>query len=105
MEAMVKIEDNITISTGKINPGSVAPTRRTLSPKNRIGDQAEKVSISETARDVASAAAKIKTMPDVDVEKVTRVRNALKNGTYKVDVEKAANGLLAESLLLDRNIT
>ena len=102
MEAMMKIEENITISTGKINSGPVAPSRQTLSPKNRIGGHAEKVSISDTARGVASATAKIKAMPDVDMEKVTRVRNALKNGTYKVDAEKAANGLLAESLLLEK---
>ena len=98
----MKIEENITISTIKINYRPVAPSHQTLSPKNRIGGQAEKVSISETARGLESAAAKIKTMPDVDMEKVTRVRNALKNGTYKVDAEKAANGLLAESLLLEK---
>lgn len=98
----MKIEENITISTSKINSGPVAPSHQIVSPKNRISGQAEKVSISENARGVEAAAAKIKTMPDVDMEKVTRVRNALKNGTYKVDVEKAANGLLAESLLLEK---
>jgi len=62
----------------------------------------DQVTISGNAATVGEAAAQIKVMPGVDMDKVARIKARLRGGTYKVDAHKAAANMLVESLLQDR---
>ena len=51
---------------------------------------------------MGEAAARLKALPEVDMDKVARIKALLRDGTYEVDARKAAAGMLIESLLQDR---
>ena len=46
-----------------------------------------------------AAREQIRRMPDMDAEKVAKIKAQLKNGTYHVDGNRIASKMLAESLL------
>ncbi len=61
----------------------------------------DRVELSPQAQELRAAQEAIKQMGDVDEEKVAKIKAQIKAGTYKVDAEKAAGKMLAESLLND----
>ncbi len=58
----------------------------------------DKVSISSKAKDAAKATQIAKAAPDVDEEKVTRLKAAIQSGTYKVDADKIADRLVDDHM-------
>jgi negative regulator of flagellin synthesis FlgM len=62
------------------------------------GDQ---VALSPQAQELKAAQKAIKQMGDVDEKKVAEIKARIKAGTYKVDAQKVAGNMLAESLLND----
>ena len=56
------------------------------------------VVISDAAKRIQEARAKLDDIPDVREEKVADLRNQIQNGTYKADAEKTADKLLKEQL-------
>lgn len=64
--------------------------------------QGDRVKISDQAREMQAARQAVAQMPEVDEEKVARIKAQVQNGTYKVDGRKVADNMLAESLLGDR---
>lgn len=58
----------------------------------------DKVSISSKAKDVAKATKIAKAAPDVDEEKVARLKAAIQSGTYSVDADKIADRLVDEHM-------
>jgi flagellar biosynthesis anti-sigma factor FlgM len=61
----------------------------------------DRVALSPQAQELKGAQEAVKQMEDVDKEKVAEIRARIKAGTYKVDAQKAAGNILAESLLND----
>lgn len=59
---------------------------------------AEKVTISPKARDAAKAKQIAKSAPDVNEEKVARLKAAIESGAYRVDADKVADRLVDEHL-------
>ncbi|MBU2862234.1 flagellar biosynthesis anti-sigma factor FlgM [Reinekea marina] len=49
------------------------------------------VQLSDKARVMKAVESRIQNMPDVDQDKVDRIRNALSNGEYKIDFDKLAD--------------
>ena len=63
--------------------------------------QGDRVALSAKAREMQAARQAIRQMPEVDAEKVAKVRAQLKEGTYVVDSKKIAAKMVAEALLND----
>lgn len=61
----------------------------------------DRVVLSSQAQELKAAQKAIKQMGEVDEEKVAEIKARIKAGTYKVDAQKAAGNMLAESLLND----
>ena len=61
--------------------------------------QQDRLALSDKGRIVADAQRAIGSVPDVRTSLVSQIRNDLQNGTYVVDSQKAAEGLLKESLV------
>ena len=63
--------------------------------------QGDRVALSTKAREMQAARQAIRQMPEVDAEKVAKVRAQLKEGTYVVDSKKIAAKMVTEALLND----
>lgn len=63
--------------------------------------QGDRVALSDQARELMAARQAIRQMPEVDAEKVAKVRAQLQNGTYVVDSQKIAAKMVTEALLND----
>ena len=50
----------------------------------------DKVQLSDRARVLKAVESRVQNMPDIDQEKVDRIRNAISNGEYKIDYDKLA---------------
>lgn len=61
----------------------------------------DRVVLSAKAQELKAAQEAIKQMGEVDEEKVAEIKARIKAGTYSVDAQKAAENMLAESLLND----
>lgn len=48
------------------------------------------VEVSDRARILKAVESRVSQMPDIDQEKVDRIRNAISNGEYKIDYDKLA---------------
>ena len=64
-----------------------------------LESKGDKVDISSHARELQKAQEAVRQMPEVDLEKVEKIKAQLKNGTYKVAPDKIATKILEESLL------
>ncbi|MBI5062163.1 MAG: flagellar biosynthesis anti-sigma factor FlgM [Desulfatitalea sp.] len=63
--------------------------------------QGDRVALSAQARELVAAREAIRQMPEVDAQKVAKVRAQLQAGTYVVDSRKIAAKMVAEALLDD----
>jgi flagellar biosynthesis anti-sigma factor FlgM len=63
----------------------------------QVAAKTDKVMISDKAREIRQARQDLKQIPDVREKEVLEVKAALKDGTYKVDGNRAATGMLRES--------
>ena len=61
--------------------------------------QQDRVALSERGREIANAQRAIASIPDVREFLVSRIQTDLHNGTYVVDNQKAAEGILKESMI------
>ncbi len=72
---------------------------QTNSEKEQPRVQGDTVSLSREAREVAAITQKLQETPDVREDKVSEIQEKIESGTYNVDGQKAANGLMMESLI------
>lgn len=61
--------------------------------------QGDRVVLSEQAREMQAARQTIRQIPEVDLEKVAKIKAQLKEGRYQVDARKTAAKMMVESLL------
>ncbi len=57
----------------------------------------DRVALSGRGKMIADAQRAMASVPDVREALVTKIQNELKNGTYRVDSQKAAEGMLKEA--------
>ena len=102
---------------GKINGASrLRPqqhTERIQSPKNNPyqkmrsdqvkGSAEDKFVLSSQSSEVSSMKERVHQLPDVDTEKVERLRELIQNGNYEIDSQKVADNILAASVSLADN--
>ncbi|HEX4376023.1 MAG TPA: flagellar biosynthesis anti-sigma factor FlgM [Steroidobacteraceae bacterium] len=88
---------------GSIGPDSGSPVERVrvTSPVNSGGSGAsansastDNVHITESAKTLASLSQAVNASPDVDLNKVTAVQNALSAGTYRINPESIADRMV-----------
>lgn len=80
------------VGTGKTQKNNEAATAEVKS--SSAGTEAAKsddvVQLSDKARVMKAVESRIQSMPEIDQEKVDRIRNAITNGEYNIDYEKLA---------------
>jgi len=66
---------------------------------NKTEAISDNVQLSSRAKDFQRIKDLVKTAPESRDEKVAEIKEQLNNGTYKADVDKAAENMVNESLL------
>ncbi|MCX7014697.1 MAG: flagellar biosynthesis anti-sigma factor FlgM, partial [Candidatus Sumerlaeota bacterium] len=61
-------------------------------------EEAVSVDLSESSRDVRRAREHIATLPDVRMERVAELRDAIEDGSYQVESGKIARKMVDEAL-------
>ena len=85
--------------TGKIQTSKNNPYQQVRNDQV-TGNEEDKFVLSSQSSEVNSIKERVHQLPDVDMEKVERLRQLIKSGDYKVDNRKLADNILAASLNL-----
>lgn len=91
------IGNSANSSAGKAK--SSAETQATSNAHNNATsnqNDADSVSLSPTAQNIAKIEARIAQAPDIDTAKVAEIKNELETGTYQIDDNAIAEKILAE---------
>ena len=64
------------------------------------GSAEDKFVLSSQSSEVSSIKERVHQLPDVDMEKVERLRQLIQNGNYEIDSQKVADNILAASVSL-----
>jgi negative regulator of flagellin synthesis FlgM len=81
---------------------AVRPSKMGVQMQPRIAAaQNDRVELSADARTILAAHREIQQISDVDELRVARIKAEIEAGTYRVDSQKTAAGMIAESLLND----
>ena len=67
------------------------------------GSAEDKFVLSSQSSEVSSIKERVHQLPDVDTEKVERLRELIQNGNYEIDSQKVADNILAASVSLADN--
>ncbi|MBI5191917.1 MAG: flagellar biosynthesis anti-sigma factor FlgM [Nitrospirae bacterium] len=65
---------------------------------NKPGYSDDRIEVSDRAKEFNNIKTAVKGMPDIREEKVKEVSDQVKNGTYRVDAESVASGLVKETI-------
>jgi negative regulator of flagellin synthesis FlgM len=60
----------------------------------------ENVSLTKTAAEMRDLEHAVRSAPDIDVDRVNRLRQAIAEGNYQVDDEKLAQNLLRHEMMM-----
>lgn len=82
---------NQTVLSRTEKPAKKAPTPTAVSSKSEEGTT---VSLSQRAKEVLKVHEAIQSEPDIRSEKVSAIKDNIKNGTYKIDYDKTAEKIL-----------
>ncbi|CDF82990.1 flagellar biosynthesis anti-sigma factor FlgM [Pseudomonas sp. QL9] len=83
-----------TGSTGKAKSGPSEAAGSEPTASTPAQNSGEPVQLSSTAQQLQKASDQLKDQPVVDSEKVARLKQAIADGSYKVDSQKVAGKLL-----------
>lgn len=75
--------------TQKNTASEAAPTAKSGNGTETASSE-DMVELSDRARILKAVESRVTSMPDIDQEKVDRIRNAISNGEYKIDYDKLA---------------
>jgi negative regulator of flagellin synthesis FlgM len=75
-----------------------AETARQYAAQKSANEGSDVVQFSSDGKLLASAMTSAKDAPDVRAEKVRELKEQVKNGTYKPDLQKAARNLIRDDL-------
>ena len=87
-----------TRGTEKLQSTSHSRKKTGAYSKDSEIESSDKVNISSHAKEAARAKSIAKGAPDVDEEKVARLKAAIHNGSYKVDSDAVASRMVDEHL-------
>lgn len=73
-------------------------TAASKAPQNTLAAD-EQVQLSSQASTMQRVEAKIQSMPDVDMDKVERIKQQIANGEFAVNADRIAGKLLQEEIL------
>ena len=68
---------------------------------DKTAAKTDTVVISDAAKRIQEVRSQLDAIPDVDEEKVARLRNEIENGTYEINADKIAGKMLREGLIND----
>jgi negative regulator of flagellin synthesis FlgM len=68
---------------------------------DKTAAKTDTVVISDAAKRIQEVKSQLDEVPDVDEEKVARLRNEIENGTYNIDADKIAGKMIREGLIND----
>jgi negative regulator of flagellin synthesis FlgM len=97
------IHNGLDLNLGNIGSGSTDKTQSAQGQTSPVPGPAQAaatahtgdVAITHAAQLMATLEQQISSLPDVDQSRVNSIRQALSNGSYKVDAGKIADGLLS----------
>jgi negative regulator of flagellin synthesis FlgM len=72
--------------------------KETATAKEKMGTS-EKVELSDRNKDIARVIEMVKETPSIRQDKVDSIKEAIENGTYKVDGKEVAKAILKNNLL------
>lgn len=75
-------------------PNAVGTQSSNSSNSQSSGSSGESVTITDSARQLASLSQAVQDTPDVDTSRVTKIQQAIESGTYQIDPERIADGLI-----------
>ncbi len=90
--------NNLTGTTGnssKTRGSDEAAKSNTTGPQDKPGAQAasDKVQISAEAKVMKKLESEIKSLPDIDQNKINRIKDALRSGQYQIDYDRLATAI------------
>lgn len=89
--------DNLTaVEKSKSTPRVTESTDAKARPEATAPTSSTTVELSESARMMREATEAVKAAPSLDPDKVERLKEAIRNGTYRVDAEAVAERILDE---------
>jgi len=68
---------------------------------DKAAAKTDTVVISDAAKRIQEVRSQLDAVPDVNEEKVARLRNEIENGTYEINADKIAGKMLREGLIND----
>lgn len=91
-------------ASGVVSPTTQRPATAevagVVAPGNPGAVSGENVSLTRTAAEMRDLEQAVHGAPDVDIERVNRLRQAIAEGTYQVDDEKLAQNLLRHEMMM-----
>jgi negative regulator of flagellin synthesis FlgM len=91
-------------TSGVVNPTTQRPAAHetnTVKPPVQTGPASgERVNITSTASQLQDLEKAVKAAPDIDVERVNQVRDAISSGSYKIDNDKLAQNILRQEMMM-----
>ena len=94
LQAKLSVYQSTQVQT-KPQPSEDVKTEQQTTP----AVQQDRVALSSQGRSIAEAQRAAADVPDVRETLVSQIRSEIENGTYTVDNQKAAEGILKESLV------
>jgi negative regulator of flagellin synthesis FlgM len=101
------IHKGLDVNLGGVGSGSTDKTQAAQGQPSQVSGQPQAapaaasgdVAITHAAQLMARLEQQISSLPEVNQSRVDSIRQALNNGSYKVDASKIADGLLAAQKL------
>jgi len=90
--ARTKVADNTSVGTSESSKAATSSAAK--------GTQGATVRLSDTAQSIKNAERKMADTPDINQEKVDRLKAAIDSGDYKVNTERTAAGIMNMDNLL-----
>ncbi len=86
-------------STGRTETGSAAAVTKAatgthVSPTGASSPVGDTVQLTDAAQELSRLEAQVRAAPEVDSRRVEQLRAAIQNGSYKIDTDAVATGLL-----------
>lgn len=91
--ARTKVADNTSVGTSESSKSAATSSAAK-------GTQGATVQLSDTAQSIKNAERKMADTPDINQEKVDRLKAAIDSGDYKVNTERTAAGIMNMDNLL-----
>lgn len=98
----VQIASQAGVGTRKTvdNAANSASTSSNAAQSAQKGTQDATVRLSDTAQSIKNAERKMADAPDINQEKVDRLKAAIESGEYKINAERTAAGIIEMDGLL-----